>query len=689
MADLLFEIGTEEIPAGFIAPALAFMQGFVVKAFKEANLLHAEPEVFGTPRRLALRVRDIPEKLEDIEETRLGPAKQAAFDANGQPTKAGLGFARGCGVDISAIGLVQTEKGEYLCLKRTIPGRPTIDMLPGLLSELMGKIPFPKAMRWSNPGVSFARPVHWIVALFGGQVLDVQFGNVKAGNVTYGNRFMSSGPLFIAEPRLYEEVLEEAYVIPSIEKRKAIIWEGLTKKAQANQGFVLDKELLDEVANLLEYPHVIMGSFNESYLSLPKEVLVTVMKHHQRYFPLYAEEEGRSLRPFFLTVSNIVPKDDAVVSAGNERVLRARLSDGSYFFQEDLKVPLAEYARRLKDVIYHKELGTSLEKVERFTVTALYLADKLAPDKKDKVKLACGLCKGDLNSLMVCEFPELQGIMGREYALRQGIDPEVANAIHEHYVPASADDRLPSTIVGDITGMAERIKTICGCFGIGLIPTGTSDPYALRRQTIAIANIILGKGYRISITALIEQALTALSGKLKRPAGEVKDSVLDFFRTRFASMLQGKGISGDIIEAVIGSFDDPVDTFKRAEALSAVRSEPWFGSICAASKRVENILKKTEPGGVITEDLFCQEQEIALYRKFKEIEEPFSSLAEKGDYTAALKLLAGLKEPIDSFFDKVLVMAEDMNVRANRLALLASLVKLFGKVARFSPIAQT
>ena len=689
MADLLFEIGTEEIPAGFIVPALAFMQSFVAKAFKEANLKHAEPEIFGTPRRLALRIKDIPEKLDDIEETKMGPAKQAAFDADGQPTKAGLGFAKGCGVDISAIGLVKTEKGEYLCLKRTIPGRPTIDALPGMLSELMGKIPFPKAMRWSNPGVSFARPVHWIVALFGGHVLNVQFGDIAAGNVTYGNRFMSSGPIFIADPRLYEEVLEENYVIPALEKRKTIIWEGLTKKAGANQGFVLDKELLDEVVNLLEYPHVIMGSFNESFLSLPKEVLVTVMKHHQRYFPLYADQEGKALKHHFLTVSNIIPKDDAVVSAGNERVLKARLSDGSYFFQEDLKVPLAEYARRLKDVIYHKELGTSLEKVERFTINALYLADKLAPDKRDKVKLACELCKGDLNSLMVCEFPELQGIMGREYALRQGIDSEVAYAIHEHYVPASADDRLPSTIVGDITGMADRIDTICGCFGIGLVPTGTSDPYALRRQTIAIANILLGKDYRISIADLIGQALTALNGKLKRPAAEVKDSVLDFFRTRFASMLQSKGIAGDVIESVILSFDDPVDTFKRAEAIAAVRTEPWFGSICAASKRVENILKKTEAGSVITESLFAQEQEISLYRKFTEIEQPFSSLAAKGDYTAALKLLAGLKDPIDNFFDKVLVMTEDEKVRANRLALLAGLVKLFGKVARFSAIAQT
>lgn len=689
MADILFEIGTEEIPAGFIVPALDYMRDYVVKAFKEVNLPHGAPEVFGTPRRLALRIKDVPARLDDIEETKLGPARSAAFDAQGQPTKAGLGFAKGCGVDISAIGFKATEKGEYLCLTRTIPGRPTRDMLPGMLQELMGKIPFPKAMRWSNPGVSFARPVHWIVALFGGEVLDVKFGNVAAGNDTYGNRFMSHGPLAIADPAQYEETLEKHYVIPSIAKRKAIIWEGLTKRAAERKGFVLDKELLDEVANLLEYPHVIVGGYSEAFLGLPKEVLVTVMKHHQRYFPLYADERGQALLPYFLTASNIIPKDDKVVSAGNERVLKARLSDGNYFFQEDLKVPLADYAQKLKDVIYHKELGTSLEKVERFTVTALALAEKLAPEKKDKVRLACALCKGDLNSLMVCEFPELQGIMGREYALKQGIDPEVAYAIHEHYLPASADDRLPSGIVGDITGMADRIDTICGCFGIGLIPTGTADPYALRRQTIAICNILIGKGYRVSMAALIEQALTALGGKLKRPAAEVQAGVLEFFRTRFASILQGKGISGDVIEAVIGSFDDPVDTFKRAEAIAAVKGEAWLSSICAAAKRVENILKKAEPGEKITESLLAQEQEIALYQKFAAIEQPFSAHAAAGEYTAALKLLADLKEPIDNFFDKVLVMTEDAQVRANRLALLAGLVGLFGKVARFASIAQT
>lgn len=689
MSDLLFEIGSEEIPAGFIVPALEFMREYTLKAFRDVNLKYSEPEIFGTPRRLTLRVKGVPEKLEDLVETKMGPPKNVAFGADGKPTKAGLGFAKTMGVDISSIGLAETEKGTYLCLTRIIPGRPTKELLLWLLQELILKIPFPKAMRWSNPGVTFARPVHWIVALFGGEVLDVRFGNITAQKVSYGNRFMSQGPITISEPAKYEEILEQHSVTPSIEKRKRIIWEELKKRAAEYQGFVLDMELLDEVANLLEYPYVIVGGLSETFLRLPKEVLITVMKHHQRYFPLYADREGTTLKPYFCAVSNIVPKDDQVVRAGNERVLKARLDDGNYFFQEDSKVPLAEYALRLKDVIYHKELGTCWEKVERFTQTALYLAGRLAPEKQVKVQLACELCKGDLNSLMVYEFPELQGIMGREYALKQGVDPEVAFAIHEHYLPASADDRLPSGVVGDIVGMADRIDTICGCFAIGLIPTGTSDPYALRRQTIAIENIILGKGYHISMPALIDSALSALAGKIKRSPGEIKANVLEFFRSRFVSLLQARGIGGDVIEAVIWSFDDPVDTFQRAGAIASMKGEPWFASICTASKRVENILKKVETCVEITESLLAQEQEIALYKKFKEIEGPFIKRAEKGEYAAALKLLSGLKEPIDNFFDKVLVMTEDVHVRGNRIALLSRLVGLFGRVARFSSIAQT
>jgi glycyl-tRNA synthetase beta chain len=684
---LLFEIGSEEIPSSFIVPALSFIRTYIKNKFAEAKLPSDAPEVFGTPRRLAVRVKGVEENLPDMVETRTGPAKQAAYDKDGNPTKAALGFARSAGVDISEVTIAATPKGEYLSITRTIPGKPATEFLPGLLQDMLPLIPFPKTMKWSNPGVRFARPVHWVVALYGIDVLPVQFGDIAAGSVTYGNRFMAPNPIEITRPEAYEDLLMAAYVVPNIEKRKNLIWEGVTTNAKNLKGEVRDKELLDEVVNLLEYPHVLVGRFNEAFLELPTEVPVTVMMHHQRYFPVYSLDDPKSLRPYFITVSNIIPKDDAVVRAGNERVLKARLDDGRYFFTEDLNVPLKEYADKLKDVIFHKDMGTSYEKMERFSKVALYLADALAPEKKELVREAAYLCKGDLNSLVVCEFPELQGIMGREYALRQGLNPEVALAIREHYLPSSAEGELPSDVIGDIVGMSDRIDTICGCFGVGLIPTGTSDPFALRRQTIAIENIILAKGYRISISSLVDQALLHLAARLKRDGAEVRDDVLNFFRSRFVSILQGRGIAGDVIEAVSRDFDDPVDTLMRAQAIMSVKGEPWFGSICAASKRVENILKKAGKTGEVSASLFAQDEEKALFARFKETEDPFIANAVKGEYTGALKLLADLKEPIDSFFDKVLVMSEDEAVKANRIALLKSLVGLFDRVAQFSKIS--
>lgn len=683
---LLFEIGTEEIPSGFIVPSLNFMKTYVTEKLSGLKLEHEAVQVFSTPRRLAFKVSGIAETLPDAVETRMGPPRSISFDKDGNPTKAGLGFAQTAGVDIGEVSFAKTPKGEYLSVTRTVPGRPAIEVLPGLIEDMIGKIPFAKTMRWSNPGVRFARPVHWILALFGPDVLPVKFGNVTAGRLSRGNRFMASGPVEIADPDAYEQVLEKAYVIADRDRRKEAIWKAVESGAKDIGAEVLDKDLLDEVANLLEYAHPIIGTFDESFLSIPREVLVTVMKHHQRYFPMYAAGDSSRLKASFGAFSNIVPKDEAVVRMGNERVLKARLDDGRYFFDEDLKVPLKVYADRLKDVIFHKDLGTSHEKVERFSAVALALADRLAPEKKDKVSLAASLCKGDLNSLMVGELPELQGIMGREYALAQGIDPEVAVAIHEHYLPASADDRLPSGIVGDLIGMADRIDTICGCFGVGMVPSGTSDPYALRRQTIAIEHILLGKGYRISIAGLVEESLAQLKAKLKRPSDEVKQEVIAFFANRFVSILQGKGIPGDVVESVIASFDDPVDIFMRACAIASVKQEPWFDSICTASKRVENILKKAASHAEVNPELFAQDEEKALHEAFCAVETPFVSFTAKGDYTEALKLLSGLKEPIDSFFEKVLVMSDDVAVKENRIALLRALVTLFGKVAAFSKI---
>ncbi|HPE46220.1 MAG TPA: glycine--tRNA ligase subunit beta, partial [Deltaproteobacteria bacterium] len=377
---LLFEIGTEEIPSGFIVPALNFMKSFMGERLTALRLDHEDIRVFSTPRRLALKVSGIAETLPDATETKTGPPKSIAFDKDGNPTKAGLGFAQTCGVNISEVTIARTPKGEYLSVTRTTPGRPAREVLPALLEEMIPKIPFTKTMRWSNQGVRFARPVHWILALFGIDVLPVAFGDISSGRVTFGNRFMAREPLEVADPETYEQVLDKAHVIPDLDKRKHAIWSTLENEAKKLGAEIRDRDLLDEVANLLEYPHPIIGTFDEDYLTVPSEVLVTVMKHHQRYFPMYVSGDRSKLKACFGAFSNIVPKDDAVVRAGNERVLKARLDDGRYFFVEDLKVPLAVYADRLRDVIFHKDLGTSWEKVQRFSQVALALAESRFPD---------------------------------------------------------------------------------------------------------------------------------------------------------------------------------------------------------------------------------------------------------------------------------------------------------------------
>ncbi len=687
--DLLLEIGTEELPASFIEPALEFMKGWMVDKFKELRLSHGDLQVFGTPRRLAVEVHDIQEKLPDTVQTKVGPPKKIAFDDQGRPTQAAIGFAKSLGVSMDDISFTETEKGTYLCFTQNLPGKKTEEVLGGVIGEMIPSIPFKKTMRWSNPGVRFARPVHWILALFGSDIVEVRFGNIISGNKTRGNRFMEPGPFDVPEPSKYETLLEGKYVIPDIEKRKDIIKRGLQEGSRQLDAYVEEKDLLEEVTQLVEYPYTIIAEFENRFLRLPKEVLVTVMKHHQRFFPVYEDKTKTRLRPYFLSVCNIKPRRPELVKEGNERVLKARLEDASYFFDEDLKVPLEEYAQRLKGVIFHKDLGTSFEKVERFRSIALYLADFLAPDYKDKIDLTARLSKADLNSLMVQEFPELQGIMGKEYALQQGYDPEVATAIYEHYLPLFAGDTLPSTIIGDIVGIADRIDTICGCFSVGMIPTGTSDPYALRRQAIAILNILLDKGYRISLPELVVQSLTFLSDKLRRPGVDVQKDILEFFRSRLVYILQSKGIAGDIIEAVLGTgFDDPLDTLNRAKAISSVRQENWFDSICIASKRVENILKKKagEISTEVSEELLRQEQEKNLYNSMVQIHSEFQKHAERADYEKALRLLSTLKDPIDSFFDDVLVMTDHEATRRNRLALLKELSELFGRIAKFSYI---
>ena len=683
--ELFLEIGTEEIPAGFLPKAQADMEALIRKELESARLTFGEVMTLATPRRLALCVKGIPSVQPDAEITALGPARNVAFDAEGKPTRAAEGFARGQGVDVAALSLVTTEKGEYVAAVRKESGRPTPDLLAEILPRLIGAIPFKKSMRWGSLDVRFARPIHWIVALFDGIVVPFSFGSIESGTVSRGHRFMANQPFPVRDFAHYLDECGRHFVIPDPERRKEIIRKEIHRIARTAGGHLLpDEELLDQVAYLVEYPSVVIGTFSPDFLQVPKEVLITSMRSHQRYFSVV--DEGGRLLPAFITVNNTLTEDPAVVVKGNERVLRARLSDARFFFDEDRKVKLADRTESLKNVVYQQKLGTSYEKMERFRKLAEDLATELNTSVLGRVRLAAYLCKADLVTGMVGEFPEVQGVMGREYALLEGIDPVVANAIAEHYLPTQAGGELPASDVGAFISIADKLDTICGCFGVGLIPTGSADPYALRRSALGIINIIIDKGYTISLAAFVVRALSQLAPKLTRPAADVENDVLEFFRGRLVNLL-GEQYPADVVDAVIAAgCDDLVDAVARIGALADFRNRPDFEPLAVAFKRVCNIVK--EPvSAQVDSGLFQEEAEGALHRSFQAVAATVGGRVAGRDYLEALTDIATLKGAVDDFFDKVMVMAEDERVRTNRLALLQEIKGLFRDIADFAKLA--
>jgi glycyl-tRNA synthetase beta chain len=683
--ELFLEIGTEEIPAAFLPKAMADLDALIRKEFEHARVSHGEVRTLSTPRRIALLVRDLDEQQPDAEVTALGPAKKVAYDADGKPTKAAEGFARGQGVDVRDLSVATTEKGEYVAVTKRIVGRPTSELLAEILPRVIGAIPFRKSMRWADLDVRFARPMHWIVALFDGVVVPFSFGSINSGSASRGHRFMADASFPVRDFAHYLDECERHFVIPEPEKRKEIIRREVEQAARAAGGRVLpDESLLEQVTFLVEYPSVVCGSFERDFLQVPKEVLITSMREHQRYFSL-VDEDGRLL-PNFITVNNTLADDPAVVRRGNERVLRARLSDARFFFEEDKKVSLEERVEDLKGVVYQAKLGTSYEKMERFRTLAEGLASRLCPDVSGKVSRAAYLCKADLVSGMVGEFPELQGVMGREYALLSGEEPDVARAIHEHYLPTQAGGDLPATDIGAFVSIADKLDTICGCFGVGLIPSGTADPYALRRSAIGITAILLDRGFDLSLRELIDSSLDLLRHKLTRDESLVHAEVLDFFRGRYVNLMAGRYPS-DVVEAVVAvSFDNLNESEARMAALAEFRQRSDFEPLAVAFKRVCNIVKE----GIdipVDAGLFQDDAERDLARAFDAVASAARSKIGEKDFLAALTEIAGLKSPVDAFFDRVMVMAEDERVRNNRLALLTAIARLFGAIADFSRIS--
>ncbi len=686
MKELLLEIGTEEIPAGFVPQALMDLESLAKKELESNRIDFSGIRTLGTPRRLVLVVESVSEKQRDEEIRKIGPSKQAAFDAKGNPTKAAIGFAKSQSVPVESLTIVQTEKGEYACAVKKEAGKSTLELLSSLLPRWILSIPFQKSMRWADVPIRFVRPIHWVVALFKGEVVPFEVGNIKSGKMTYGHRFMQPDPIPVKDFESYLRETRRASVIADPVERKDRIEDEMIREGVRVSGKVLrDEALLNEVNFLVEYPVALCGAFDSKFLSLPRDILIHSMKEHQRYFPV-ADDDGQLL-PHFICISNIQPKNREVVVKGNEKVLKARLSDAVFFFEDDLKVLLDKRVEQLKKVVFQAKLGTSYEKVMRFKRLALWMTERIDPGLRETVERASHLCKADLVTGMVGEFPKLQGIVGREYARLSNERPEVAEAIYEHYLPAFAGDRLPSGPVGDIVSIADKMDTIVGCFGVGLVPTGTADPFGLRRQALGIIRIILEKKYPLSLRGLVEESEKQLKEKMERPAEQVREEILDFFRVRYQNFLLDKGYPFDVTDAVLSvSFDELLDVQGRIDALRKAKEWKDFESIVVAFKRAMNILKGSPPKGKITPSLFTESAEKNLYQGFLKAKEKIGLLLSKRDYPAALTEMTGMKKPIDEFFDGVMVMVEDEAVRDNRLALLDEIGKLFLRVADFSKL---
>jgi glycyl-tRNA synthetase beta chain len=686
MKELLLEIGTEEIPAGFIPQALIDLESLAKKELEASRIDYNGIKTLGTPRRLVLVIESVLEKQRDEETKKIGPSKQSAFDEKGNPTKAAIGFAKSQSVPVESLTLIQTEKGEYVCAVKKESGKPTSELLSSILPKWIFSIPFQKSMRWADVPIRFARPIHWILALFGGEVIPFEVGNIRSGNITYGHRFMHPDYFPVKDFQSYLQKAREASVIVDPAERKKRIKDEVIREGAKVSGRVLkDEELLNEVNFLVEYPVALCGTFDNKFLSLPREILIHSMKEHQRYFPL-VDDHG-ILLPHFVCISNINPKNREVVVKGNEKVLKARLSDAAFFFEDDLKTPLEKRLEQLKKVVFQAKLGTSYEKVMRFKQLALWMTERIDPKLGEMVERTALLCKADLVTGMVGEFPKLQGIVGREYARLSKERPEVAEAIYEHYLPSFAGDRLPSSPIGDIVSIADKMDTIVGCFGVGLVPTGKADPFGLRRQALGIIRIILEKKYPISLRGLIEESEKLLKEKMECPVEKVKEEVLDFFRVRYQNFLLDKGYPFDVTEAVISnSFGELLDIQHRIDALRTAREWKDFGSIVIGFKRAMNILKGLTSTMEINPSLFSEPVEKNLYQSFLKARENISRFLSQKDYETALLEMTQMKKPIDEFFDGVMVMVEDETVRNNRLALLDEIGKVFLKIADFSKL---
>ncbi|WIM84542.1 glycine--tRNA ligase subunit beta [Gallibacterium anatis] len=680
----LAEIGTEELPPKALKKlAVAFADNFTAE-LNNAGLTFDKVEWFAAPRRLAVKVLGLITEQPSKTIEKRGPAVSVAFDADGKPTKAAEGWARGCGITVDQAQRLTTDKGEWLYYQMVEPGKETKALLLDLVSNALAKLPIPKPMRWGDKNEQFIRPVHTVTLLFGDELIDGEILGVKSGRTIRGHRFLGQQEFTIDNADQYPQLLEEkGSVIADFEQRKAIIRQD-AEKAAAKVGGVADieEDLLDEVTSLVEFPVVMTAKFEERFLAVPAEALVYTMKGDQKYFPIY--DQNGKLLPNFIFVSNINPQDQSSVIEGNEKVVRPRLSDAEFFFKTDLKQRLEDNLPRLKTVLFQQQLGTLFDKTERIEKLSGEIAAQIGADVA-KAERAGLLSKCDLMTNMVFEFTDTQGVMGMHYARHDGEDEEVAVALNEQYMPRFAGDELPRSLVACSVALADKFDTLVGIFGIGQHPKGDKDPFALRRAALGVLRIIVEKNLPLDLVDLAQRAAALYGDKLSN--ANVVEDVVDFILGRFRAWYQEEGIAVDVIQAVLACRPTkPADFDARVKAVNHFRTLDAAQALAAANKRVQNILSKVD--GALPENIdlsLCREpQEINLAERVLELQRELQPLFEKGDYQTALSRLADLRESVDSFFDNVMVNAEDEKLRQNRLALLKNLRDMFFKVADIS-----
>lgn len=680
---LLFEIGTEEIPARFIAKTKADMKGYLEKTLKELHIEYKSIELKCTPRRFVVVIDELAENQATVEEELKGPAKKIAFDENNNPSKALLGFLKGKDISPEEVYFKTVGKDEYAHIKLTKEGQAVKGLLKDIFEGMIKSTTFPKSMRWGGKNIRFVRPIRYFVCLMDEEVIDFEIEGIKTGNITKGHRFLGSSEIVINTPDEYEAKLKENFVILDDEQRKALILEQCKAVADSLGGtLMMDEDLLEEVNYIVEYPTAFYGEFDESYLSLPKEAIITPMKEHQRYFPVL-DADGKLLNKF-ITVRNGDSYAIDNVKRGNEKVLDARLSDALFFYHEDTKKPLEAYVERLDTIVFQQKLGTILDKTKRIQNLSEKIAKALALTLPN-LDRAAYLSKADLTTAMVFEFTELQGIMGRYYANLSNEPSEVAEAIYEHYLPRFAGDELPSTNEGIILALSDRLDSVAGFFAIGIQPTGSQDPYALRRQALGILNIMMEKKLDVRLFDLLDLALENFDFE-DMDKQSVKSDLMSFFELRLKNLFTDMGIRYDVVDAIINIEDsNPFDLLIRAKDLDAWVKNNSVTEALQTFSRISNISKEAIAGKV-DEALFAHDSEAKLNTAYNSIKAEVEAMLARREYVKALELLISIKDSVDVFFDSVMIMDENMDIRANRLAMLSNIRTTMESVADLSKI---